>query len=286
MKTKPTPQKRLEWGAGMLKPALLCGLLAVGGLSGCSFKMDWLRRIRANHAFERHDFPTGLEILQKIVARDPDGPEVLEISRQGAHVAHFEAKSYATAVDFYRHIIFRSQDPDERKSAEYFIAQIQFENLHDYNQAVMEYEKLLKLASTPNEIFRYRLNVAKSYLQMNNLDQALVEIDILLSTKGTSKEGIYEAQILKANTLIASKHLEEAASLLESVFKEDADKTHKASAGLSLAVCYEQLKNFNGAIQVLEDLRPLYPNPEFLKDRIERLKGRRENQPGAKGLKR
>src|ERR1035437_4656663 len=162
-----------------------CILLLILMLSagGCTFSLDSVRYYRAERAVTQQDYASAIVILQNIVLSNPDGPRALEASRLGARVAHLDAKNYSQAVEFYKNIVLHSPEAEERKSAQKFIAQIQFENLQDFNQAVVEYEKLLKLDHRPAEAFHYRLNLAKSQLRMNNVDQAVTEIDILLSQK-------------------------------------------------------------------------------------------------------
>lgn len=254
-------------------------------ISGCTFSLDSLRYYRAERAVTQQDYASALAILQNIVLSNPDGPRALEAARLGARVAHLDAKNYSQAVEFYKNVVLRSPDAEERKSAQKFIAQIEFENLQDFNQAVVEYEKLLKLDHRPEEAFHYRLNLAKSQLRMNNVDQAVTEIDILLSQKHSGDE-IFEARIIKANTLVAVKRLADAAVAWQEILKEFPEKSKKENVALNLVVCYEEMKDFSKAIDVLEGMREGYPHPDFLNVRIGRLRERMGNQPGAQGLKR
>ena len=267
----------------MIRRAAL--LLLAGSLCGCSFNFDWLQKYRAEKAIGRQDFVSAVELFKKIMDRDPGGPSALEAARQGATVAHLDAKNYARAVEFYKLIVLRSADPEERKSAQKYIAQIYFDNLHDYDQSVVEYEKLLKLTMRPEEAYRFRLNLAKSQFYLNNLDQALSELDVILGQKYSNDE-LYEAKVLKANTEIAAKNMPEAANQWLAIIKEFPEKAAKENIALNLAVCYEDMKEFGKAIDVLEKMREGYAQPEFLDLRIQRLREHMENQPGAKGLRR
>ena len=254
-------------------------------VSGCSFSLDWYRRYRVESAVARQDYETAVEILHKIMVDNPDSPRALQASRQGARLAHFEAKNYLRAVEFYKHVILRSPEVAERKSAQRYVAQIQFENIQDFNQSVVEYEKLLKLDNSPEEVFRYRLNLAKCQLKMNNIDQAVSEIDLLLAEKHAADE-LFEARVLKANTLVAAKRAPEAVSAWQQILREFPEKSKKENVALNLVVLYEDMKDFAKAIQVLEGMREGYPNPDFLDIRIQRLRERMGNQPGAQGWKR
>jgi tetratricopeptide (TPR) repeat protein len=272
-------RKKLELKRLTLKLLFLC--LA---LNGCTFSADWIRYLRAQRAVMKHDYATALPILKQIVDNAPESKRALESSRQGARVAHLEAKNYPLAVDFYKHIVLQSDDAEERKSAQSFIAQIYFENLLNFEQAVVEFEKLLKLDNTPEEAFRYRMNLAKSHYQMNNLDQSVAELDVLLEKK-PDPDKVFEIKSMKANILTALKQVPEAATVWESILKEFPERSAKENVALNLVVCYEDLKEYNKAIDVLEGMRPRYPNPKFLDQKIERLQERRDNLPGAHGWK-
>ena len=252
---------------------------------GCTLSLDWFHQLRAKKAVAKGDFHSALKILQGIREHDPDGPRAVIAARLGARVAQVDVKDYGAAVDFYKHLVLRSDDPKERKAAQKNVAQIYFENLQDYNQAVFEYERLVKLELSPDEAFRYRLNLAKSHFHLNNLTQADHELDTLLSRKLQPDE-IFDAKLLKANVEVANKNLAGAAKSWEEILKEFPERSQREKVALNLVVVYEEMKDFGKAIETLENMRGQDPNPEFLNIRIERLKERRINQPGAQGLKR
>lgn len=266
-----------------LTAAVLCA--AATSLSGCSFSLEWIEGLRAQRAVARHDFVTAADAFGRLVDRAPDGPRAVQYARQGARIAHLETKNYPQAIDFYRTLILRAPDPIERKTAQRYVAQIYFDNLLDYDQAVVEFEKLLKLEHRPEEAFRYRLNLAKSHFQLNNLDQAGHELDVILDQSHSGDEA-FEAKSMKANILVAQKRTPEAAQAWDQLLHEYPERAKKENVALNLVVCYEEMKDFGRAIEALERMKADYANPEFLNKRIERLAKRQSNLPGAQGWKR
>lgn len=260
-------------------------VLICATLGGCTFSLDWLRIARAKQAAGRRDYTAAVQMYRALMLEQPDGPRALTASRLGARVAHLDAKVYPAAVEFYKHIILRSPDALERKDAQKAVAQIYFENLQDFERSVIELEKMLKLTGSPEEAFRFRLNLAKSHLQLNNLDQATNELDVILAQKLDPDE-IFEAKSLKANILVAAHRHGDAANVWKSVMTEFPERAAKENVALNLVVCYEEVKDFGSAIEVLEGMKADYPNPDFLNTRIARLKERQANQPGAQGWKR
>lgn len=260
-------------------------LLLPLSLSGCTFSLDWIRQFRAQRAVARQDFATALPLLQQISEVHSEDERGLKAARTGSKVAHFDTKNYPLAVRFYRHLVLNSDSPDERKMAQKAIAQIYYENIQDLNQAVVEFEKLLKLANTPEETFRFRLNLAKSQLGLNNVDQALTELNVLLENQPPA-DGVFEIKMLKANVQVANRQLQEATQTWDSLRTEFPERSAKENVGMNMVVVYEELKEFTRAIAVLESMRDEYPNTAFIDQRIERLKERQYNLPGAQGLKR
>lgn len=220
-----------------------------------------------------------------VLERDPNTQLSLQAAQKGAPVAHLDLKDYNAAVRFYRHIIYKSSDEEERKSAQRYIAQIYFENLLDYDQAIVEYESLLRLKLSEEEIFRYRFNVAKCHYNLANMGQAMSEAEALIS-QFPEREDLYDAKVLKANILLQNKKHQEAAEVLENVVKQYPDRAKKENLALSLVSTYEDLKEYDKAMTVLEEMRPWYSHPDFLNERIKRMKQVRSNLPGAQGWKR
>lgn len=254
-------------------------------LAGCTLSFDWLQIMRAKRAASGGDYASAVGLLETVRSRNPDGSKSVEAARIGARIAQMNAKDYVAAVQFYKHLVMRSEDVEERRKAQENVAQIYFEQIHDYNQAVYEIEKLLKQELPPNDAFRFRLNLAKSHFELNNLEQAGNELDLLLARK-LEPDQIFDTRLLKANIQVAGKNLAAAAGTWEEILKEFPERAKREKVALNLVVVYEELKDFNKAIETLEKMKDDDPNPGFVDLRIERLKERKINQPGAQGWKR
>jgi len=57
------------------------------------------------------------------------------------------------------------------------------------------------------------------------------------------------------------------------------------NVAMNIIVCYEELEAFDKAIERLEKMRPTYRDPEFIDLKIKRLKERKANLPGSRGLR-
>jgi len=249
----------------------------------CTFSTQRRQIQSADKAIASGDAKLGLDYLEQATHGD-DKTLALIAARRGARLAQIDLKAFQRAVDLYRFIIIASDDADERKLAQRNIAQIYFENLLYYDKAVIEFEKLLRLDYSPAEKYQFRLNVAKSHLQLGNLDQALAELDTLSKEKKSDNDE-YDLEVFKSNVLMTEKKQEQAAQILENLLKKFPERAEKESLALTLTVSYEEMEQFEKAIATLEAMKKNYPHPEFLDARIARLKTRMTNRPLANGFK-
>lgn len=249
----------------------------------CTFSVQRRQIQNADKAIANGDSKLALDYFEQATHGD-DTKLALQAARRGARLAQIDMKSYQRAVDLYRFIIVASDDSEERKLAQKNIAQIYFENLLYYDKAVIEYEKLLRLDFSQPEKYQFRLNVAKSHLQLGNLDQVIAELDTLSKEK-KSEADEYDLQVFKSNVLMTEKKQDQAAAVLEDLIKKYPERAEKESLALTLTVCYEEMDQFEKAIATLEAMKKGYPHPEFLDARIARLKTRLTNRPLANGFK-
>lgn len=219
-----------------------------------------------------------------MVQRNPETEQAVIAAREGARIAFFETKDYRLALNLFKHLVLYSKDEHERREAQKKIATIYYEHLADYQNAVAEFYRLLDLPHSPEEEFEDRFAIAKSQYFLNRFFQAQAELDALLK-KDIPKDQMFDALMLKANIFLARKSMDNAIKTFQQVIAQFPERSKKEDVALNLAVCYEEQKKFNEAIQVLKGLRDSYPTPEFIDMRIKRLQERASYLPGARGLR-
>jgi tetratricopeptide (TPR) repeat protein len=259
-------------------------IAAVLSLTGCIFSSQRREFDRGVKAMSDGQFDQGFMLLERVIQRDRSSKLALEAARRGARIAYLEAKDYHHAVDFNRQIVLLSPDPAERIIAQKQIAEIQFSDLANYEQAIVEYNKLLSLPHSPSDGFHFQLNVAKSYFQLNNFVQSRIEADELIS-KPLDEDQKFEVLLFKANLNLTDKKLDAATNSFADLLANYPERAQKENVPLNLSVCYEEKGEFAKAIQILQDMKKYYPTPDFIDFKIRRLQERAANLPGAEGLR-
>ncbi|PWU19598.1 MAG: hypothetical protein C5B49_05500 [Bdellovibrio sp.] len=225
-----------------------------------------------------------LSHYEKLLKLDTSRPELLKASREGARIAYFELKDYRRALVFYQNLAYHSQDPSETLQAQRQVVAIYFEHLGDYERVIVEAGKLLGVERDPLLKIEDRLKIARSHFHLNRFSQALYEIEEAQRVP-ESKNMQFDLMLLKANVLTADKRFPEAVGLLRTLMKDSRDRAIKENVPMTLAVCFEEMKDFSGAVRVLESIESESPVPEYIKWRLKHLKERMINAPGARGFR-
>ena len=179
-------------------------------------------------------------------------------------------------------MILYSKSPNDRLDAQKKVAELNFSNLQDYKQAIIEYNRLLQLPHSREEGLSYHLAIARSYFYQNNFFQSQVEADQILADFA-GLDGVFDAFELKANILMQLKKLDDAVAVLKETIERYPEKSKERQIGLLLTVVYEEKKDFANAIATLESIKDTYPSPQFIEGRIKNLKERASYLPGARG---
>jgi tetratricopeptide (TPR) repeat protein len=265
----------------MRKQALVLGL--VFGLSACSppeakdYKKAQTENQMGNHR-------SALSSIDRVLKRAPESEWAIKAARDGARTAYLEVKDYRRAADYYQFLVLHSKDPKERMASQKQLAAIYFDQLQNYDRAILEFNKLIKDSESDVEIARFKLDIARANYYQNNFFQAQSELQELLKLNVDDGEK-FSAMVLQSNIHIAQKEYAKAIEILKKVMTSFPQKAIQENVPQTMAVCYEESGNFAEAIKSLELIRDKHAQPEYIDLRIKRLKDRQKNQPGAKGLR-
>lgn len=253
------------------------------GVAGCSISLEKVYLSRAQNAFRNRDYRAAVDNYQRLV-KGTSSPLALKAAQEGARISNQFLKDYEQAATFLKFIILVSKDEKDLISAQKQLAELYFEKTGNYAQALIEYSRLLQFPHTKNEEFLYKLNIAKANFYLGLFDQALSEVLMALKLPASEAHS-FEAERLNGNILMASKRMDEAISVFSKIIEKYPVESKAENVALTLAVCYEEKNDFTSAIGTLEKLRATYPVPEFIDFKIERMKERRSQLPGARGLR-
>ena len=251
-------------------------------LTGCDFSSVRMEFNRAERAYKEKDYTTARKYYIRVLKRNPESEIALLAAEKAAVVMVEELGMYSEALDLYRFLIIKSQDPEKVKTYQLKLAMVMFENIQDFSGAIEEFNKLIRLETDNSKRTEYKTFVAKSFFNLNKFYQAQVEVEEIL--KGDLKEDErFQILLFKGNILLTVKDHKNAIDVYTELIEEFPERSVKENVQINLAVCFEELKDFDRAISILEELRGSFPDTTFIESKVSRLRDRKKNLPGARG---
>lgn len=227
-----------------------------------------------------------VELYSKVADRVGSKPDsfAADAAFEAARIYQYDIKDFTKAVQRYRQVIRLSEKAELRRESQSKLSSILFYDLQDFAGAVVEYSKMLALQHSAEEEIEWRTRIAKAYYYQGDYFQSKIEIDKTLQLP-LSEEVLYQAQLLKANIAIGAREHDEAAKVLEQMIAKFPERAKKDSLALMLAVAFEEQKNFAKAIETLERIRTFDSRKAFIDEKIQSLRERQSQQPGARGFR-
>ncbi|MBC7371845.1 MAG: tetratricopeptide repeat protein [Bdellovibrionaceae bacterium] len=229
-------------------------------------------------------YRSALSSYDRVLKRAPESDSALKSAREASRIAILEVKEYRRAADYLQFLVLHSKDSKERTASQKQLASLYFDQLQNYDRAIIEFNKLLNDTESDTEKAQFKLDIARANYYQNNFFQAQSEIDEVLKLHVGENEK-FAALVLKSNIYIARKEYPKAIETLKKVMETYPAKATQENVPQTMAVCYEESGNFLEAIKSLELARDKHSQPEYIDLRIKRLRERAKNQPGAKGLR-
>lgn len=239
---------------------------------------------KAKRAEKMGQFADSVGFYKKAMLRAENPIVAIEAAREAARINFFETKNFAEAAEYYKFLVVNSRSNEERQAAQKQIATIFFDHLTDYQKAVVEINKLMNMSIGPDSRRAFQIKLARAYYYLNNFIQAESEVEEILKNHPTESEK-FEMMVLKGNIFLAQKDLAKASQIFKQLVELNPEKATKDNVALTLAVAYEEMKDYKSAIEILTAMKAYHPMPEYLEIRIKRLAERKKNQPGARGMR-
>lgn len=229
-------------------------------------------------------FKDALDQLDRAILRSAENQIGVASAREAARVSFYEIKDFKRAVSYYKKLVLFSVDAAERMSSQKQIANIYFDQLTDYPNAVTELNRFIAMTSSNEDKVKAKMDLARAYYYQNNFIQAESEVEELIRA-ASNKDQKFDMMVLKGNIYLAKKDLQKASMVFKQLVMENPQKATRDNVAFTLAVAYEEMKDYKSAIEILESMKAFHPMPEYLDIRIKRLAERKKNQPGARGMR-
>lgn len=247
--------------------------------SGCTPQSEKFYT-EAYSEIENGHFRIALDLLEKSAAIEKNDKKRTKALVEAARIARFEVQDYDRSVRINRQIILKSEDSKQRLLAQETLAEIYFENLQNYSQALNELLILEQLTSLAEEKEKLRFKIAQAYFLTGNPTAAFEYIEASLKSPAADRKNFLK---LKAQILVSQKRHDEALAIYEEIRKLDPNFFAKENLYISTSTVFEEKEDYASALAYLEKYQAFVSDKAYLELRFKRLQERLTNKPLFKG---
>ena len=176
-------------------------------------------------------------------------------------------------IKYFYEVIRQGKKGENSYNARRYIAEIYDNTLNDYEQAIIEYHKLINDYDRVDMADKYQYHIAQCYLKKGDFEQAITEFDILREEYPDS-ELIPDSYYQKANSLYILGRCNDAIAVYRTFLKEYPQSRYAIDAKFGIATCLEEEEKLRESLTIYKEIREDYANKELLDMKIDRLKKR------------
>jgi len=253
-------------------------------LTSCFFKNVDPDFSLAEGAAESQDYKTAVKYYKRVLLKAPDSELALNAADKASQLALLKTQDYLQAIEFFKYIVLHSKDEKQRHQAQEKVAFIYLERLNLFEKAIEEYSRLVALPILATQKVEYRHKIARAFYYLNKFDQALLEITDILDEQ-INEDQRFALSLFKANVLLTQKKTYEAIEELNKLHTSFPSRSKEEKIRFMMAVAYEDQNEFDKALEILNEIKLEYDDPDFIEIKIKRLTERMANQPGRKKKK-
>ena len=228
---------------------------------------------RAEAAWEAGDYRRAIDLYQTVVDDYPSDPLAGQAAYRAGSTYYLFLGKERKAVLAFRELIRKAPGSSWGIKAQGELGYIFEHRLEDYRQAIVEYERVLGIASSPAEKEEAQLSVARCYFKMGDYLQAREEYEVFLEQFPES--GLTNRALTGvASCYYVNRLYQSAIKYYRMAYRESGDDQLKAEAGFGIAVSLEEAGELAAALRQFEEILEFHPNAPLVHQRIERLKNK------------
>lgn len=205
-----------------------------------------------------------------------------------ADICEKKLKDYSCALSSYNELLPYAESENELEQFHYKIAEIHFNHLQDYENALTHLSEVVEACIDPVLCIDARIKIARSYYYKKEFLQCINEVELLNSEQTNKKINLnsikfVESAILHSQALMGLTKYEQAVQPLIQAMEKYPIESNKQQVPILLSVAYRENSEYQKSLDVLQKYKNETKDPVaavFIESQIEKMQKRLELQPG------
>lgn len=216
---------------------------------------------------------TAIEFLKSSLEEQPTGPAAEEALFRLGEINYFSFNNNVQALIYFKELHQLNPKSKFSYAAQKYIAEIVEFVLKDYDQAIIEYQKLIDKFSDRGENGEHQYRIASIFFKKQDYAQALIEWEILLENYPDSS-WVEKTAYKITNILYTLNRCQESRKRYGWFMKRFPESRFVSEMDFVMASCTEEEGDYEKAYQNFKALEGTYPYPTLLKMKLEGIENR------------
>lgn len=246
-------------------------LLALG--HGCNANSPETKFLLAEKLLEDKKYEAAINEFRTIVDKAPRSPLGLDAQLKVAQIQHLYLGRSQEAIEAYREFLEYSKDEAKKREVEKTLADLQFQNFENYDEAIASYSKLIKENTNEKEGEELVYRLGRAFFLQAKFEDALKMFEYL-RTRYPNGGYFWKSELETGNALSAMGKCQDAIKQYEKVVV-GAPADQKVLAKFAQASCYEEQDELDKAYEIFSSIRSDYPAPSVVELKMQKIKRRK-----------
>lgn len=242
-------------------------------LVACNANSPENKFLLAERLLEDHKYDASIEEFQEIVDKAPSSKYGLEAQLKIAQIEHLYLGRSKEAVIAYREFLKRNKDETKKKEIERILADLEFQNFEDYEDAAEAYSKLIEKNPEREDTEEIMFRIGRSFYLKSKFQDA-VKIYTKQKEKFPQGKFFWKAELEIGNSLSSQGKCADAIKQFDKVIA-GAPKEQNVLASFGKAICYEEQDDLDSAYEILSKIKSDYPAPSVVELKMQKIKRRK-----------
>ena len=242
-------------------------------LSACSNNGAEQLVLKANNEWVKGRNHGAIEIFKSVLKQYPSGRPAEESLFRLGEIYHFSLNDSAQAISYFQEVMELAKKGPFSFAAQKYIAEIMEFTFKDFEQAIIEYQRLINEFDQPETNGDHQYRIASIYFKQQNYEQALAELEILLEDYPKSAWA-EETQFKILEILYTLNRCSDVESHYDKFIDIYPESKYRNEMTFVIASCLEDQGMLAEAFNKFKSLQNNYIYPSLLKMKVEGIEKR------------
>ncbi len=255
---------------------------------GCTLNSAKKHFLLAETLWNEGKYAAAVAEFEKAAGKDPNGHLGQQALYRAATTETLFLNQYQSAIRKFSRFAAETDDPELAWDAKKQVAEIYFNKLENYEQAILSYQALVQERANSPEVPEFLFRIGRSRFFLGKFDEAVAGYQDLQKRFPATEWGqkaafeIGVTQFTRGGQLKGSDKTSDPYAEASAAYRRFIELYPKSElvpqAKFGIAACLEEMDQLDAAYQAYSELKDTYPSRNVILIKLARIKERKSHR--------